>query len=458
DAPLPGIGTLARAHVSARIAVGPGGERVLMPPGEAVRLLPRTSDPTDLAQAFARHIGAPPEAAAPALRDAVDQLDARLAITGDARLGTIGAFQRTSSGIRFAAAPEILAAVNRAYEGLAPVPVAAEAPPAPRPVAPPPPAAPAPVPPAPTGPDEPPGAVDILLDLIVNEPAEATPPPSPAQSAFVEEADAPAPVQAEAPPSEAEPPPRLAPPPADSAAEILVDEPADAPVDVAADVPEHDALADPDVATADEPEATTAEVPNETTEAEETPRDQFVLTAEAADWHPAPLAGHAGETAAQPLDHPADDIEDAEVLDASPDLPLAAFDAAVSAGAAPPSAPEPPPLPAPEVTAETDGSADPDPAPTVHAHEALPPAPAVTPDAVRPEHRAWAFLYAAVVLGLSALVLYWFIDEQRPRIPAPASVPAVQSAMPAGSAAAPRAPDVPALSSDTLTPSPERLR
>lgn len=168
-----------RAHVSARIRVGPDGERVLLPPGEAVGLAARADDPAGLARALARHSGAADEAAA--LRDAIDQLEARLAITGEARLGGVGVFQRSGSGIRFGVAPELLAAVNRSYEALPPISVApasgtpepSEAPAAPPVAAPPvaaPPAAARPTPVAPPAP--PPDAVDILLDLIVNEPAE----------------------------------------------------------------------------------------------------------------------------------------------------------------------------------------------------------------------------------------------------------------------------------------------
>ena len=195
-APLPGLGTLGRAHVSARVATGADGRRVLLPPGEAVGLSTRAFDPTDLALALSRRAGAPESAAAGLLREAVDQIEARLAITGDARIDGIGVFQRTSSGVRFAAAPEILAAVNRPFEGLTPVEIArpesaiepAIEPAMPAPVHTPPPPVPA----------EPPGAVDILLDLIVNEPTEADTPAtdaaealpadvSPAESAFVDD-------------------------------------------------------------------------------------------------------------------------------------------------------------------------------------------------------------------------------------------------------------------------------
>ena len=105
-APLPGLGTLGRAHVSARVHTGADGGRVLLPPGVAIGLSPAVADPTGLASALVRLSGAPPEASAGALRDAVDQLEARLAITGEARLDGVGVFQRTSSGIRFAAAPD----------------------------------------------------------------------------------------------------------------------------------------------------------------------------------------------------------------------------------------------------------------------------------------------------------------------------------------------------------------
>ena len=413
DAPLPGIGTLARAHVSARIATGAGGERVLMPPGEAVRLLGRTADPTDLAQALARHLGGPPEAAAAAFRDAVDQLDARLAVTGDARLDGIGVFQRTSSGVRFGAAPEIIAAVNRAYVGLVPVAVAPPPPPAP-PAAPP-----APLPPLP---DEPPGAVDILLDLIVNEPAESEPPPrtladepserhgqaaapapsSPAQSAFTDEQEDAAP----APTDRADGPRGTTPgstPAADPGLPSDSGPPSAAP-----------AVADPgnDPASRDD-----SGVPFEVGE---TRPGHFppAPDASAADWHPAPLAGLAADDA-RPLDR-LDDIEDAEVLDASPSPAPGAFDSAI------PDATDPLPESAPLVE-RPDASAN---LADVPADEPdAPPRRSDVPDSAapgRPGRRAWAFLYAAVVLGLSALVLYWFIDERRP----PSQAVAVPAAEP----------------------------
>ncbi|HEX9952784.1 MAG TPA: hypothetical protein VGB53_13510 [Rubricoccaceae bacterium] len=402
DAPLPGIGTLARAHVSARIATGPGGERMLMPPGEAVRLLGRTSDPTDLAQALARHLGGPPEAAAAAFRDAVDQLDARLAVTGDARLEGIGVFQRTSSGVRFAAAPEILAAVNRAYEGLVPVAVApAPAPPPAPPVA--------PLAPLPPLPDEPPGAVDILLDLIVNEPAETQAPPraaadetpephvqagapvptSPAESTFTDEPEA-TPLGTTEPVTGPPDTPPVAAPVADIALPADTSSPSAAP-EIAHPVEATTGEADSDVATP--------------FESGETLRDPVSPDVSAADWHPAPLVDLAADEA-RPLDR-LDDIEDAEVLDASPSPTPAAFDA-LSVATDP--LPEPPPLvEPPDAAAElADVPADEPHAPPLRREVPDPAAPG------RPERRAWAFLYAAVVLGLSALVLYWFIDERRP--------------------------------------------
>ena len=61
-APLPGLGTLGRAHVSARVHTDAGGRRVLMPPGEAVA----EESPVEAADGAEPHDedGAAPEASA----------------------------------------------------------------------------------------------------------------------------------------------------------------------------------------------------------------------------------------------------------------------------------------------------------------------------------------------------------------------------------------------------------
>ena len=376
-APLPGIGTLARAHVSARIQAGADGTRVLLPPGAAVGLSTRAADPTGLAQALVRHTGAPAEAGAGALRDAVDQLEARLAVTGEVRLPGVGAFQRTSGGIRFAADPDLLAAINRPYKGLVPVAVApvAVAPVAVAPVA----VAPAPAPaveriaeapavraaPRPL-PAEESGAVDILLDLIVNEPPEPVE-PEPVEPEPVE----PEPVE----------PDRTAVGPSESA---FVDE-------------EDETTDDRSVSFESLPDHT--EVPEAATGDTASPRRH------AAEWH----AGPAPEATPRPLDTASDGIEDAEYHVA-------------------------PPLAAPPERDEPDADLRPDPSseplidrPPEHVADPRPsPGPDVLPvpeqaseaSAVREappaSHRsAWAAFYAALVLVLAALLLWWTLDERR---------------------------------------------
>ena len=161
-APLPGLGTLIRQHVSARIQEQPNGKRVLLPPGETVSLVPTEAGHTSLEHAFARFRGADSDASADDYNRAMDQIEGRLAAIGEAKLPGVGLLRRTSSGIVLGVEADLLAAVNRTYEGLSPVRTDASetstqsqkttAP------APPPPAAPAPVelptePPAPTSAD-----------------------------------------------------------------------------------------------------------------------------------------------------------------------------------------------------------------------------------------------------------------------------------------------------------------
>lgn len=133
---LPGLGTLARVHVPARVDVRAEGQRVLLPPGESVALSGAAGDAAPLAALVVRHLGTPQADPGAVLRTALDHLEARLAATGQADLAGVGAFQRTSGGVRFAAAPALLAAVNRPFAGLPPIgraDVDTEPPPAPPP-------------------------------------------------------------------------------------------------------------------------------------------------------------------------------------------------------------------------------------------------------------------------------------------------------------------------------------
>lgn len=118
SAVLPGLGTLARVHVPARVQAQPDGTRVLLPPGETIGLTRADGDPAPLAALLVRHLGTPQADPAAALRSVLDQAEARLAATGDVQLPGVGTFQRTSSGVRFAAAPDLLGSVNRPFAGL----------------------------------------------------------------------------------------------------------------------------------------------------------------------------------------------------------------------------------------------------------------------------------------------------------------------------------------------------
>lgn len=120
-AALPGLGQLGRVHVPARVHTRPDGSKLLLPPSETVGLTREAGDASPLAALLLRHLGTPQADPARTLRDTVDQLEAHLAATGEVRLPGVGVFQRTSSGIRFGAAPDLLSAVNRAYDGLQPV-------------------------------------------------------------------------------------------------------------------------------------------------------------------------------------------------------------------------------------------------------------------------------------------------------------------------------------------------
>ncbi len=127
---LPGLGTLSRAHVPARVEARPDGSRALLPPSETVRLSAPEGDPTPLAALVVRHLGAPQADPAAALQTVLDHLEARLAATGVAPLAGLGAFERTSGGVRFLPDPALLATFGRPLTG---VPAVSQPPPAPPP-------------------------------------------------------------------------------------------------------------------------------------------------------------------------------------------------------------------------------------------------------------------------------------------------------------------------------------
>ena len=120
-APLPGLGTLVRQHVSARVEERPDGSRVLLPPGETIGLAGDDVEHESLAPAFGRLRSLDPGEAPRAYADAMDQVEARLAATGEVRLPGVGLLRRTSGGVVLGVEADLLAAVNRTYEGLVPV-------------------------------------------------------------------------------------------------------------------------------------------------------------------------------------------------------------------------------------------------------------------------------------------------------------------------------------------------
>ena len=124
-APLPGLGTLVRQHVASRIQERADGTRVLMPPGETIGLAASAAQQESLAPAFGRLQGLDDAQAARAYSDAMDQIEARLAATGEVRLPGVGLLRRTSGGVILGVEADLLAAVNRTYEGLTPVAPAA---------------------------------------------------------------------------------------------------------------------------------------------------------------------------------------------------------------------------------------------------------------------------------------------------------------------------------------------
>ncbi len=132
-APLPGLGTLVRQHVSARVEERADGSRVLLPPGETIGLAGSDVEHESLAPAFGRLQALDRDAADLAYADAMDQIEARLAATGEVRLSGVGLLRRTSGGVVLGVEADLLAAVNRTYEGLVPVGAAPARPPRPAP-------------------------------------------------------------------------------------------------------------------------------------------------------------------------------------------------------------------------------------------------------------------------------------------------------------------------------------
>ena len=120
-APLPGLGTLVRQHVPARVETRPDGSRSLLPPGETVGLAAGGGGAESLAPALARAQGLPAEGAEGALAEAMDQVEARLAATGEVRLPGVGVLRRTSGSVVLSVEADLLSAVNQSYEGLLPV-------------------------------------------------------------------------------------------------------------------------------------------------------------------------------------------------------------------------------------------------------------------------------------------------------------------------------------------------
>ena len=121
-APLPGLGTLVRRHVSARVEERPDGTRVLLPPGETIRLDADDDSAAPIAEAVGRHQGVPAAQAETALAEAMEAVEAALASSGEARLRGVGLLRRTTGGVVLGVEAGLLETVNRAYEGLPAIP------------------------------------------------------------------------------------------------------------------------------------------------------------------------------------------------------------------------------------------------------------------------------------------------------------------------------------------------
>ena len=121
-ASMPGIGTLQRERVTARVEPQPDGSSLLLPPSETVAFVPVAASADDgLAARLLQRLGTPSADAASTLRHATDQLEAHLAASGTVHLQGIGTFQRGTTGLAFSADSGLLAAVAQPYEGMAPV-------------------------------------------------------------------------------------------------------------------------------------------------------------------------------------------------------------------------------------------------------------------------------------------------------------------------------------------------
>ena len=120
-APLRGLGTLVRQHVPSRVEERPDGSRMLLPPGETIGLAADAGAQESLAASYARFRGVPDAEAERAYGEAMDQIEARLAATGEVRLPGVGLLRRTSGGVVLGVEADLLQAVNRTYEGLRPV-------------------------------------------------------------------------------------------------------------------------------------------------------------------------------------------------------------------------------------------------------------------------------------------------------------------------------------------------
>ncbi len=176
-APLLGLGTLVRQHVAARIEERADGTRVMLPPGETIGLDPTATREPSLAQPFARLLAVVPGDAERAYADAMDQIEARLAATGEVRLPGVGLLRRTSGGVVLGVEAELLAAVNRRYEGLSAVETPSTTAAA-SPVVTPPPAAPVPSAPPPAS-VTPPAVPEPDVQPEQEARSEPTPPPPP---------------------------------------------------------------------------------------------------------------------------------------------------------------------------------------------------------------------------------------------------------------------------------------
>ena len=132
-APLPGLGTLVRQHVSARVEERPDGSRTLLPPGETIALAEPDGTAEPIAAAFGFRQGLAPGEEDAALARVMDEIEGRLASAGEVRLHGVGLLRRTSGGVVLGVEASLLESVNRAYEGLTPIATRPAAPPEPAP-------------------------------------------------------------------------------------------------------------------------------------------------------------------------------------------------------------------------------------------------------------------------------------------------------------------------------------